>query len=376
MNVVVVTAHGLNCHWLGPYGNEWVATPAFDALACESVVFDRHLADDPSPAGFRDATDPLFAALRARGIRSVFVDDRQGPAQPSNSDEIVRTRPAEHSSPGDALIAAVEEGLDRLGDRWLLWIETDRLLPPWDIDAETYQHYASATAGFTDGEDSETEETPRPYDDPSRAPVAIDDRAEWHRLHNSFATAVTGFDAELDVLVEVLRERGLDQSATWVVTSGYGWPLAEHGIVGPDESQMHEELVHLPLLMRFPQHREGMRRVSAFTRTSDLVPLVLDQIDVAKTNDQATALPLTLRSDGDQRGLVRMASRRGSELERAIRTLEWAYLAAVPARGLPARLYRKPDDIWEVNDLAPRHPDECDRLAALLDGQPNPAEES
>jgi arylsulfatase A-like enzyme len=365
MNVVVLAAHGLNCHWLGPYGNEWVATPAFDALACEAVVFDRHFADDPSPAGFRAATNSLFATLRASGVRTLFVDDRKGPMQTPECDEAIRTRPAEHTSPGDALITAVEEALGRLGDRWLLWIETDRLLPPWDIDAETYQHYASATAGFTSEDESETEEIPRPFDDPPRGPVATDDRAAWHRLHNSFATAVTGFDAELDVLVEVFRERGLDRSATWVVTSGYGWPLGEHAIVGPDESRMHEELVHLPLLVRFPEHREGMRRISTFTRTSDLVTGVLNP---------ATTLPFTTGPDGDQWRVARSATRRGSDLERAIRTLEWAYLAAIPARGLPARLYRKPDDIWEVNDLAPRHPDECDRLAALLDGQPSPVE--
>jgi len=54
--------------------------------------------------------------------------------------------------------------------------------------------------------------------------------------------------------------------------------------------------------------------------------------------------------------------------ERALRTAEWTFLAA---SGPAARLYRKPDDIWEVNDLAPRHPDECDRLAALLDTPPD-----
>src|SRR5262249_25163323 len=156
MNVVVLAAHGLNCHWLGPYGNEWVATPAFDTLACESLVFDRHFADDPSSAGFRDATDPLFAALRARPIRTVLVDDRKGSTRAPAADEVVRTGPAGNSSPGNSLIAAVEEALDHLGDQWLFWIETDRLLPPWDIDTETYQHYASATARFTDGDDSAT----------------------------------------------------------------------------------------------------------------------------------------------------------------------------------------------------------------------------
>ena len=54
-----------------------------------------------------------------------------------------------------------------------------------------------------------------------------------------------------------------------------------------------------------------------------------------------------------------------------MRTADWAFLPAVPG-STAARLYRKPDDIWEVNDLAPRHPDECDRLAALLDPEMEP----
>ena len=31
----------------------------------------------------------------------------------------------------------------------------------------------------------------------------------------------------------MFRKRGLDKSAAWILTSGYGWPLGEHGIVGP-----------------------------------------------------------------------------------------------------------------------------------------------
>ena len=68
MNVLVVAAHGLNCHWLGPYGNAWVATPAADALACEAVVFDRHFADDPS-AGVRGSAAIMITALRGRRHR-------------------------------------------------------------------------------------------------------------------------------------------------------------------------------------------------------------------------------------------------------------------------------------------------------------------
>jgi arylsulfatase A-like enzyme len=371
MNVVVLAAHGLNCHWLGPYGNEWVSTPAFDGLACEAVIFDRHFADDPSPAGFRGSCPPAVRqALRAAGVTVAFVDDRKDrTADDGDWDRVTRPDPAGHPSPGDAFLTAVESALDRLSaaGRWLLWVETDRLIPPWDFEFETYQHYAAATRKFAFDDESDVEpEPPAPIDEPATGPIAPDDDALWHRLHNSFAAAVTSFDAEVGVVLNVLRQRGLDASAAWVFTSGHGRPLGEHGLVGPDGSRLYEELVHLPLIVRLPERREAMRRVPAFTQTADLGATLLELFGVGRPPGvpATSVLPLTAGSGT----ALRDAARSAHGDERRIQTDDWAYLA--PAGDRPHRLYRKPDDIWEVNDLAPRHPDECDRLAALLDHRP------
>jgi len=253
---------------------------------------------------------------------------------------------------------------------WLLWIETERLVPPWDLELETYQHYAATSGGFAEDESGQELEEVEPTDEPTPGPVDVNDDREWHRLHNSFAAAVTALDAELGELVGEFRSRGLDESAAWIMTSGYGWPLGEHGLVGPVGSRMHEELVHLPLLIRLPAHRQGMRRVSAMTQTSDLAPTLCELFDVAAPPGfpATSLLPLTVGTAAGWRESVKSAT----GAERAIRTAEWAFLAPNPSADRPARLYRKPDDIWEVNDLAPRHPDECDRLAALFDKEPNP----
>jgi arylsulfatase A-like enzyme len=364
MNVVVVATHGLGCHWLGPYGNAWVATPAFDALACEAVIFDRHFADDPSPAGLRLACPTaLVDLLRHSGITAAFVDDRQDRTPDHRVWHLtVPSGPTKSETPGQALSAAVRSALDQLVGHspWFLWIETDRLVPPWDLELETYQQYAATSGGFAaeDEPDKEPEEI-EPTDRPPSGPVVLDDDREWHRLQNSFAAAVTAFDAELALLVTQFRDRGLDQSTAWVVTSGYGWPLGEHGIVGPTGSRMHEELVHLPLLVRLPGHRQGMRRVPAFTQTSDLMPTICDLFGLSA--GYSSLLPLAVGQASSWRDTAQSAA----GPERAIRTIDWAYLRAGPESDRPTRLYHKPDDIWEVNDLAPRYPDECDRLAEL-----------
>jgi len=339
MKVILIVANGLNCHWLGPYGNEWVSTPAFDLLASESVVFDRHFATDPH------SSEILNACLRQFESRSaIFVDDRKSPPGDTLPGvRVVRTNPKTE------LVSAIQSALKESAD--LLYIETDRLVPPWDFDFESYQQYAESSGGFVEDRDVEAEE---PIDTPIPGPFDAKDHALWHRLHNSFAAAVTSFDAEVQSIVALFRSNGLDRSATWIVTSNHGWPLGEHGVIGQNGSRLHEELVHLPLIIRLPEGREAMRRVSGFTQTSDLGPTIGELLGL--NPESPSVLPLIA---GPSRTI-----RESCRIEQSIRTDEWAFLA--PADDRPARLYLKPDDIWEANDLAARHPDECDRLAAIL----------
>jgi arylsulfatase A-like enzyme len=367
MNVLVVAADGLNCRWLGPYGNEWVSTPALDALATEAIVFDRHFADRPSPAGSRISCPiQTFQALRSAGITVAFVDDRKSAgAESPPADHAIRTEPARHPTPADALVAAVQLALNRVSasERWLLWVETDRLIPPWDLEFETYQQYAAATAGFTTDHDDPDD---GPIDEPVAGPLGPNDDALRRRLQGSFAAAVTSFDEEMGVIRARFRDRGLDDTAAWIITSGHGWPLGEHGVVGPTGSRMHAELVHLPLVVRLPGGRERLRRVPAFTQSSDLPATLFDlfQVPLPPGLPTTSLLPLANGSTA----ALREDARSSNADETAIRTADWAYLP--PAGDRPPRLYRRPDDIWEVNDLAPRHPDECDRLGALLAVKP------
>jgi arylsulfatase A-like enzyme len=361
MNVVVLAAHGLNCHWLGPYGNEWVQTPSLDALACESIVFDQHFADDPSPEGFgRLFPAEFITGLHDGGVRTVLLDDRRNRSPDERPwGRMIRTEPARHPTPGDALVATAEQALSELKTPWLLWIETDRLLPPWDFEFETYQQYAEASGGFIEDRPVENEE---PIDDPPQGHIEIDESL-WHRLHNSFAAAVTSFDAEVGRLVAAIRSQGLDKTTTLMLTSGYGWPLGEHGVVGCVGSRMHEELVHLPLIVRMPGGREALRRVSALTQTPDLASTVLDLAGI--TPPTPSLMGLT-----SGKATFRDVCRYSTGTESGLRTIEWSFFPATAKQ--PPRLYRKPDDIWEVNDLAARHADECDRLTELLNQEATP----
>src|SRR6266516_3057578 len=51
MKILVISPAGFHLGYLGCYGNAWINTPCLNAFAAESVVFDQHYSDCPSPAG-------------------------------------------------------------------------------------------------------------------------------------------------------------------------------------------------------------------------------------------------------------------------------------------------------------------------------------
>jgi hypothetical protein len=58
--------------------------------------------------------------------------------------EVFDARPeAEDNSPLDALIRSLPALLSRLAseEQWVLWIELDRLLPPWDVRQDIFEAY-------------------------------------------------------------------------------------------------------------------------------------------------------------------------------------------------------------------------------------------
>jgi arylsulfatase A-like enzyme len=430
MKAIVFALRGCPAGCLGAYGNEWVGTPHLDRLAAEAVVFDRHISDRPDPAAASAAWlgGGLLDSLRAAGARTVLVranhPDTDGPDwYYAGWAEVFDARPeADDDSPLDHLLRALPALLDRFAaeERALLWIETDRLLPPWDVRQDIFEAYLGRGDDEDDdepaaradddeeeldegeeedgddlvddeddsesGEDDEAEAvaeepvssdprstvpTPQPqippWSDPPTGPFDAKDPDAWEWLHSTFAAVVTALDAELGAVFELLKARGLDESAAWVVTSDFGYPLGEHGQVGPHRPWLHTELVHLPLIVRLPGAAEACRRVTGFTQPPDLAPTLRDLFGLPA--DGTSLLPLARGAAESTRPHAVTALELNGASERALRTDEFAFLLplAVPAgETREPLLYDKPDDRWEVNDMRARKIDQADELEREL----------
>jgi arylsulfatase A-like enzyme len=406
MRVVVVSARGLQVNLLGLYGNLWTDTPALDTLAAAGVVFDWHFAGRADAPGARrewrtgryylpGAGDSapaapegpdLIAALRAQEIHTCLVldDSRAGvPGFDAGSDfaagwdEVVRIEVEEgEGSPLERTLEAAGEVLDRLAERdgWLLWLDLATLLPPWDLPDEFLEPFFTDEAeeeGEAETDEEEEEEEPEeplsPVRDPETGPIDPTDDRLFLGLQSTCAAAVSYLDAGVGQLLDALRERPGGEEIVVVFTADCGLPLGEHGAVGLVRPWPHEEVIHVPLLLRLPGC--AGRRVDALTQAADLAPTLAELFGVSLPGVQGHSLLPLARGQAERvREYACAGGRVGDEVEWCLRTPEWAFL--LPANGdqigRGPQFYVKPDDRAEVNNVLQHHLDRVEGLERTL----------
>ncbi|HEY7155261.1 MAG TPA: hypothetical protein VH575_14965, partial [Gemmataceae bacterium] len=153
--------------------------------------------------------------------------------------------------------------------------------------------------------------------------------------------------------------------------SDVGPSLGEHGVVGPVRAEPHDEIIHLPLLVRLPGGAEAGRRVGALTQSVDLAAMLADWFQTPLPDAHGRSLlPLARGAIETIRPYACAGLQVGEAIEYALRTPEWAFL--LPARSdaddgvRSPRLYVKPEDRWEVNDVLQHHLDLAEQLERTL----------
>jgi hypothetical protein len=390
MKLCVIVARGLGAAHTGPYGNRWIDTPALNALAAESLVFDVHLAAHPDAGSTRsawrtgrhvfvppaaDAPD-LLAVLHQGGVHTTLVVDTTRPTiEPFTAgwDEVRRV---------EGLAAVVEQGRQALAKLaaatgpGLVWLELASLLPPWQVADEFVDPYFAPPPPEEDEEQDEEEEEEDdtreldeyeeeeplgPIFDPPTGAIDPEDDELYLAIQTTFAAAVSQQDAALAELLD-----GLPDDVAVLFTADHGQTLGEHGVVGPVHPFLHAEVVHVPLILRLA----GVvtrRRAAELTLSIDLGPTVADLLGTTLPGAHGrSVLPLTQRQGAPWRVYGCLGMRVGDEVEWALWTADRALRVPIAGRDGQRRLYVKPDDRCEVNDVRHHYLEEAEGLERTL----------
>jgi arylsulfatase A-like enzyme len=386
--ILVVTIDRLPAWILPAYGSTWVSTPAIDNVAGGGLVFDRVIARSDRPldtlfdlAGRGPETAagwPLLTTAAEAGWSPTVVTDDTAFAESLPPGVAIRlerpataTEPAgddAQTGPGRLFADAAEAAASP--DCRLLWCHAAGLGVAWDAPEE----YRGAYLDPDDPPPPPGAEVPEVVVDAQTDPDLV------VSLRHVFAAQVSLFDTWLGRLLDVVAARSPTEPWTILLAGTRGIGLGLHGRIGRGPLPPFGELVHLPAILVDHRARMAAQRYGGLVLPADIGATLLDLAGSAPVKDadpRAGRSLLGLFDDwqGPDRDRIVCATEVGT----AIATPAWHLVAAGPQDGSdapPAMLYAKPDDFFEVCDVADRCPEVAEELAGLarrVDAEPGHA---
>jgi arylsulfatase A-like enzyme len=308
-NVMVLLIDGLRADHLGSYGYRRPTTPNIDRIAEDSVLFSQAI----SPGTFtKTSVASVFTGLDPHH-HGVYRGARRDTPDRITSDTLL------------AQNTTLAEVMSDSGILSVAWVENEQLRAFMGFD-QGFARYNDQPgsiqqinkkvqrwlSGFADGcqffayihyIDLHDPYRPRPpfdtmYGSFSNVYAGLDlhEYASWRRIIREIRTGektltaddieqlkayydgmLTFIDREIGQLLDALVETGRYDDTVIVVTSDHGDGFMEHGFISHSTTP-YDELVRVPLIVKFPDSRHAGRRVDRQVRLVDLLPTLIDLV--------------------------------------------------------------------------------------------------
>lgn len=164
-------------------------------------------------------------------------------------------------------------------------------------------------------------------------PKAVSVR-EREELLRTYQDEVTYTDGALGRLVTWLRQSGRLERTIVVFTADHGDEFGEHGYYGHINSP-YDELIRVPLVIRFPNQAWAGKRIEEMVRLLDLMPTLMDYVGIwpfspiTDVMQGQSLLPLlhggSLAKPIDY-VITEKYSRQGDKLQIGLRNANWKYI--------------------------------------------------
>lgn len=307
-NVILIIVDSLRADALRSGKPNRARTPSFDRLAEESLCFDNafaqspwcvpslatlysslwpevHGADPPdfrTPGSLSPAAVTLAEALRYAGYHTTLLTDEPYPERVNleqGFEEVVTASGPGSAQPTVLFAQAARHAGEEVEKPFFLCLHTHQL-------AHTVAEVLL------------------------EPPMNLDRLRE--KLRARYVGEVELLDQALGQFLEALRSQGLLEGTLLVVTADHGIDLSDRYptiIAAGAGFTLHDEQLHVPLLLRAPAGAFAPRRVPAQVRLIDLGPTVCDLLGLASPPDwQGESLGSLLRGDSGSPGAQKGAA--------------------------------------------------------------------
>ncbi len=406
---IVLTFDRLSRRCLSFYGHEWIEAPNLERLAARSVVFDQHFGIAAGPMDQSNESDPFWSRLREAGVDAVSLVEESVPQLSDSVDSAEGDAVDLETTPFAHLLAQADQTLTEFATQadasWLLWLKSAGIAWPCVATEEFAELYADEL----EGEQAEF------LDEIKLAEIA-------------YAACITQLDHLMGRLLATIDRLFPDGRPLLIVAALAGESLGESEPLplehvdtspSPETWKLRDEMVHTLLMVSPPVAGSVGSRRQELVQSSDLWPTLLDWFPAGATQTQPVCVEQPVRrtgtlarsaSDDEQDGqecpsdepleslmefqsrsllpLIRnepfvcresvflrddeghaalrvrdflLVERDAAELLRSARTTERADVT-----GFSCQLFLKPEDVWEINDIAEQHPEQVAVMRDVL----------
>jgi arylsulfatase A-like enzyme len=307
-NVILISLDTLRADHLGSYGYERPTSPFLDSLAQESALFENTYAQ--SPWTLPSHMSMLFS-LNSASHQVYFNDQKIDGSLPSLATYLRNRGYVTFAFTGGGYVSSIygfAKGFD-----WYDEPVGGRKAPLGKDEAERLFEFTSDWLAKNQNKPFflflHTFQIHGPYACPEPwNSMFLEEGAAWDQLAlrrfldqngNDYAFSpeeqanIIGlYDGEirytddklLKPLVERLKELGIYDDTLIIVTSDHGEEFNDHGgwLHG---RTVYDELIRVPLLIKFPQSAFRGQRITAKTRIIDILPTVLDSLQIPYDRD-------------------------------------------------------------------------------------------
>lgn len=387
-NVVVVLCDTLRAQKLRPWNpSTRVQTPALDALATESVVFERGQSSEnwtkPAVASILTGLHPMDHDARTQSavlsdtalmlpehfkangfstagfIANGYVSDRFGFDQGWDRYKNFIREAGASSEAEDVYREAGDWAMEHKDERFFLYVHTIDPHVPYDPDDEFVSMYDSRT-------DYDGQVRPRMtgellHDAKRNPPRVTFSESDVRRLEALHDGEITQHDRHMGNFIQRLKDAGVWENTVFVFVADHGEEFNEHGSWGHGHS-VYQELLHVPLLVHYGDHAA---RVVPRVNTMDLAPTVVELAGLPQMPNIAARSLVPLMQNRPRVG-PEVAMSEFLDERRVITNRRWKFFV----RGnLTVSMFDLQEDPGETNQLEVSAHPIVSRYLRVLQGQ-------
>lgn len=383
MKAVVIVVEGLGAMMLGPYGASTYTTPAFNRFAASGLLLDQCFVDSFdlrkqirslwTATHANTHTTPQWTIWRAwqtAGVPAQLITDSPEVAALAQRYDVPQVTLVSVNASEEAVDSAEECNLTQLfaaamdilasdEEVGVLWIHSQGLHHVWDAPLELRE-------AMMDPED------PTPPAELHLPEIELDEDSDpdvalgWSQVA---AAQVAVLDEAIDALQQTIAARSDADQWSWLFCSLGGIPLGEHGTIGMAQEVGYIEEVAIPVIIRSAKHAIVSTRRAELCQLPDLPVSLLEAMglpypsDTWGRNQLISGPPMRTTHWSHENTIAFIESSEHTWL----RTPAWSLILRGDDSELAdCELFVKPDDRWEVSNIATRGTDIVAQLVELL----------